>query len=728
MVSRARFNEGTREISFRYDILDKNNVKKGEASNITEGKVSFNAEASIHRTATFKLREEAPPPENINVTAGNTYTTLNFPVSGWSTDNWIGTNTGQLLPQSGAINHNGLNSEFVGEIKTVPQGNVWEKWKVFKPSALTGITYTTGTNDGAYGNSQTISKTNTTYGQAGIISEFGTYTVVPKQVNFCFCYKLEIGGVASSNKPFVWCVPTNMANEGNDWYPNYRIYDNQINTKPLGNNWYFCEGYYTVDYTTNPDPFTIWTIAAGYETASTFKIQVSNFYINDSGVSKRFNNSGSTISQVFDISYNKIVDGFNPTFQKARLYFDTIYARYNSLKVNRPLNNLYYQTSTDGGTTWSAYTLATSGANITTISGSPSSANLKMRLKWEFDRVSMGDKTPRFVDLRIEVNYNAKGKNPLTDSIDYRVDRIRPYMIYKDGASTVERSLGIFLLNSPKRKDKGSRVYREIEAYDQLSILADAKVIHAFQTTSNGGKKVTELITEILTGTDTTIPVKFGYSFPAAFVNISNSTNVYLDRTLNFNVGDTWLNVINAMLMFINYTPLYVDGNGVLRAEPYKAPADRPTSHTYIDDELSIIYKEAEEEFDIHDVPNVFVVTQQADSEGERMYSRIFNTNEGSLSSTVNVGRYIVDYREVSQVANQGILDTYCARIANEASQAYGKVIFRTALMPSHEYMNNIQLRYQNLRIDDIYTETDWSMDLKVGGQMEHRVRKVVRI
>ncbi|MCU5407969.1 hypothetical protein OCA16_25860 [Bacillus cereus] len=725
MVSRARFNEGTREVSFRYDILDKNNVKKGEASNIAEGKISFNANASIHRTATFRLREEAPPPENINITAGNTYTTLNFPVSGWSTDDWIGTSSGQLLPQANATGHPRLNPEFVGEVKTVPQGTIWQDWTVFKPSSLTGATWTAGTGNGAYGNTMTITKSSTTYSQAGIVSDMRVIIVEPRKINFCFCYKLEVGGVVSSAKPFVWCVP-DTANEGNNWSGNIRILDNQMTTKSLGGGWYFCEGYYEVG--ASPTDSWLWTIAAGFEGSELFKVQFCNFYINASGIAKRFNNSGSTTSQIFDISYNKVVDGFNPTFQKARLYFDTIYARYNPSQVNRPKNDLYYQTSTDGGTTWSPFTLAVNGANITTISGGTNSANLKMRLKWEFDRVSMTDKTPRFVDLRIDVNYNAKGKNPLTDSIDYRVDRIRPYMIYKDGASTVERSLGIFLLNSPKRKDKGSRVYREIEAYDQLSILADAKVIHAFQTTPNGGKKVTELITEILTGTDTTIPVKFGYSFPSAFVNISNSTNVYLDRTLNFNVGDTWLNVINAMLMFINYTPLYVDGNGVLRAEPYKAPADRPTSHTYIDDELSIIYKEAEEEFDIHDVPNVFVVTQQADSEGERMYSRIFNTNEGSLSSTVNVGRYIVDYREVDQIANQGILDTYCARIANEASQAYGKVVFRTALMPSHEYMNNIQLRYQNLRIDDIYTETDWSMDLKVGGQMEHRVRKVVRI
>ncbi|WP_144619053.1 hypothetical protein, partial [Siminovitchia fortis] len=67
---------------------------------------------------------------------------------------------------------------------------------------------------------------------------------------------------------------------------------NQITTKPLGGGWYFCEGYYNLV----PDEsglFDLWTVAAGFEGSEAFKIQISNFYINDSGIAKRFNNSGS---------------------------------------------------------------------------------------------------------------------------------------------------------------------------------------------------------------------------------------------------------------------------------------------------------------------------------------------------------------------------------------------------------------------------------------------------
>lgn len=721
MVSRARFNEGTREVSFRYDILDKNNVKKGEANNIAEGKISFNAFSSIHRTATFKLREEAPPPETIPIVAGNTYTTINFPPTSWTMDNWINSAYGEIRQEK--VPSRNVNIGMQGAIVTNPYGACWEDWGVFKPSALTNVSYYTG-DKGCDGFAQTIRKNDTANYRAGIYAtKWVKSRTTPANAYFSFMYKLFVNGSPSSNKPAVWAIP-DTANEGNNWAGVVRVPDSNISLRG-SSGWIWCDGFQVL--TNTGTVLSDWTFAFGYEGSGTFEIRLDNICIDDTINKRHFNFSAST-SPVFDISYTKVVDGMIPTFRDAKFYFNLVSAVYREDEISKPGNNIYYKTSINGGSTWTDWVLATNGTSITTIPIGTDARNLKMQIQWEVDRYSMVDTKARMRDVSIEVNYDTRGKNPLTDSIDYRVDRIRPYMIYKDGASTVERSLGIFLLNSPKRKDQGSRVYREIEAYDQLSILADARVAYTFETVTDGAKPLTQLVKEILTGTDTTIPVKFGYSFPNEFVDITPAAAGTLSKTMKFEVGETWLNVINSMLTSINYTPLYATGDGVLTSRPYQLPENRPTMHTYLDDSLSIIYKQAEEEYDIHDVPNVFVVTQKADSTGEQVYSRLFNNNVGSLSSIPNVGRYIVDYREVDNIANQGVLDTYCARIASEASQAYGKVIFKTALMSGHEYMNNIRLRYQNLRVDDIYTETDWSMDLKVGGQMEHRVRKVVKI
>lgn len=49
---------GSRVISFRYDLLDKDENKKGELLKVTSGEVEFSSFATIKRTAKFTLEEE----------------------------------------------------------------------------------------------------------------------------------------------------------------------------------------------------------------------------------------------------------------------------------------------------------------------------------------------------------------------------------------------------------------------------------------------------------------------------------------------------------------------------------------------------------------------------------------------------------------------------------------------------------------------------------------------
>lgn len=49
---------GTREVRFRYDLLDENENKKGELYEVESGEITFSAFSDIKRTARFKLREE----------------------------------------------------------------------------------------------------------------------------------------------------------------------------------------------------------------------------------------------------------------------------------------------------------------------------------------------------------------------------------------------------------------------------------------------------------------------------------------------------------------------------------------------------------------------------------------------------------------------------------------------------------------------------------------------
>jgi len=296
--------------------------------------------------------------------------------------------------------------------------------------------------------------------------------------------------------------------------------------------------------------------------------------------------------------------------------------------------------------------------------------------------------------------------------IDFLKNRIKPYVQLLVNGIWVEFPQGVFLLSSPTKKDINNNVIRDIEAFDGLLILNQDK----FQTRYT--------ITQ-------------GTTYYSAIINILASAgitryNIELSNTVlpigaDFEAGKEKLVVINELLRQINYTPLHVDENGVYTSYPYRSPSIRAIDYTYQDDENSVTFPGVEEELDLFEVPNIWVVVC-SNPEQVPMYSVYTNSNPLSLTSTVNQNRNIVDYREIQEVADQQSLDAYTQRIAFEASQIYGKVTFETAIMPMHGYADVLEVDYSPLGIKDKYAETSWSFPLKAGGRMKHEVRRVVSI
>jgi len=284
--------------------------------------------------------------------------------------------------------------------------------------------------------------------------------------------------------------------------------------------------------------------------------------------------------------------------------------------------------------------------------------------------------------------------------------------IRMDDGGWVDFPLGVFLLSSPKRIDENDIIYREIEAYDGLIILDEDKFTSRYFV--NAGVKYTDAVETILRS--------------AGITNISIEDKAdTLTTAREFKIGTSKLEAVSELLQAINYTSLWVDAYGYFRAEPYVSPVDRKADYHYVDDELSIIYNGMEEELDLFEVANSWVLVESNPEKTPKVASRI-NNDPNSPISTVNVGRTIVDFREIQDVSSQASLDAMADRIKFEASQVFGKLKFSTALVPFHEYMDVIRVRYTPLGIDDTFSETDWSMKLEAGGEMVHEARKVVSI
>ncbi len=297
--------------------------------------------------------------------------------------------------------------------------------------------------------------------------------------------------------------------------------------------------------------------------------------------------------------------------------------------------------------------------------------------------------------------------------IDWLNDRIQPFcMLEMPDGGWVEWALGIFLLNSPRRKEQNRQIYRDIEAYDGLQVLLDDKFDTRY-TISAGTKYITAI-------------QNIFYTVNITKINIPN-TELELQITKEFEIGTPKLRAINELLQELNYTSLWVDERGYYTAMPYIIPSDRAIEYHYKDDELSIIHPGLEEELDLFSVSNKFVVVQ-SNAETEPLTSIYVNENPASITSTVSRGRIIVDVREVDNIADQTALDNYTKRLAFEASQVYGHIEFETAIMPMHSYSDLLQIQYKALEINDRYVETNWTIPLVTGGRMHHRARKVVAI
>lgn len=344
------------------------------------------------------------------------------------------------------------------------------------------------------------------------------------------------------------------------------------------------------------------------------------------------------------------------------------------------------------------------------------------QLRFRYDLL---DKNNEFIKTLTTVTSGEVSMNALADikrtarfslidngEIDWISNRIQPFVEVKMQGSWISFPQGIFLLSSPTRKDETHKVIRDVEAFGGLVILRDDKL--ETRTIISAGTLYYEAVVNILLSAGITQ------------YNIEYSDAV-LQRDIEFEAGKEKLFAINELLRQINYTPIYDDVNGIFVSAPYRSPAVRSAEYTYKNDEMSVTYQGMEEELDLFNVPNKWVVIS-SNAEQEPLASSYTNDNPDSPTSTVSRGRTIVDFREVSDIADQVTLDAYTQRIAFEASQVYGRISFETALMPFHDYSDVIQVDYSPLGINGKYAETSWSMPLSVGGKMKHEVRRVIQI
>lgn len=185
--------------------------------------------------------------------------------------------------------------------------------------------------------------------------------------------------------------------------------------------------------------------------------------------------------------------------------------------------------------------------------------------------------------------------------------------------------------------------------------------------------------------------------------------------------------IIQDLLTAINYESLAFDENGYAVVKPYVSPQDRGAETSYADDEMSVMYPEMMQEYDLYSIPNRWILTV-SDPDRETITVDFTNMDPASPTSTVRRGRTITSFVTEQDADSEATLIEKASRLAFEASQVYEAIEFQTALMPNHSGNDVYTLQYDPLGINGQYAEVSWDMDLEAGAKMSHRARRVISL
>lgn len=292
-------------------------------------------------------------------------------------------------------------------------------------------------------------------------------------------------------------------------------------------------------------------------------------------------------------------------------------------------------------------------------------------------------------------------------SVDWLSDELRPFWIL-DG---VEYPFGAFRAATVTEDvtDQG-RVTR-LEAYDKCYLLQANRtetILHL-----DAGDGYIQTVHAMLTACGVTL----------ARITSSDKT-LQTDRE-DWNVGTSYLDIINTLLGEINYADVWFDVDGYAVLEPVPELTAANIKHTYdSSNRASLLRWDNSRTTDAWDKANVFVVICSNPDLDEPLTATAVNDNAFSPLSTFRRGMRVVQVTKVDNIASQADLEDYAARLCSESTRTGETVTVQTAITPDHGVGDVVALNLNDLQ--GIYQETGWSVTLGTGQLMKHTLRRVL--
>ena len=296
---------------------------------------------------------------------------------------------------------------------------------------------------------------------------------------------------------------------------------------------------------------------------------------------------------------------------------------------------------------------------------------------------------------------------------NWLADEIQPVLIL-DGT---EHNLGVFAPASVTPiEDNGIKTLK-IEAYDRCWRVRDTTAEDLIYFAS--GTNYIDAINTLLTGA----------GISAEFATPTSAT-LAEDRE-GWPVGTSYLAIVNELLTEINYNPLWINEDGVAILEPASIPTTEHIEHMLSDaadipgeEPVERMLPQISRETDVYNAPNVFIVVCANPEKSADMIAVAENDTPESPLSTVRRGRRIAQLTHLDNIADQDALQAFANRQRDLSLISGESINIETALLPGYGVNDVIGLRYGDLSA--VCIDRAWTMELKVGGTMQHRLERLV--
>lgn len=290
---------------------------------------------------------------------------------------------------------------------------------------------------------------------------------------------------------------------------------------------------------------------------------------------------------------------------------------------------------------------------------------------------------------------------------NFLTDEIQPAMI----VNRETRPLGVFLPATVRREEQDGVESVQLECYDRTWRVRDTNSESLLYWPR--GTRYLDAVEQLLTAAG----IQTVFKTP-------NAAEFTEDRE-DWDLGVSNLTVANQLLGEIGYKPVWFDVNGIAVLEPAAVPSPENIRHRMDSaDRSTRLLRRIRRETDIFSAPNVFTVSCANPDKDELMVATAENRNPQSPLSTVRRGRRICSFQQVDNIPSQEDLQAYADKLRNESMITGETIEVSTGLRAGFGVDDVVALRYGDLTA--LCIERGYEMRLEVGGEMSHRLERIV--